>query len=72
LLADARPRRLRGRGHPRDRGAAVFVISEDLEELLAISDAIAVIFSGRIVGSMPRETATVPRLGALMSGLDAP
>jgi general nucleoside transport system ATP-binding protein len=56
----------------RDRGAAVFVISEDLEELLAISDAIAVIFSGRIVGSMPRETATVPRLGALMSGLDAP
>jgi ABC-type uncharacterized transport system ATPase subunit len=56
----------------RDRGAAVFVISEDLEELLAISDTIAVIYSGRIAGSVPRETATIARLGALMCGLDVP
>jgi simple sugar transport system ATP-binding protein len=34
----------------RDRGAAVFLVSEDLEELLALSDRLAVIHQGRIMG----------------------
>ena len=36
----------------REEGAAILLISEDLDELLAISDRIAVIFDGEIVGEM--------------------
>ena len=52
----------------RDRGAAVLLLSEDLDEVLALSDRIAVIYEGQIVGVMPAERATADELGLLMSG----
>ncbi len=52
----------------RDRGIAVLLISEDLDELLALSDRLLVIYEGRIVGEMPASEATAERLGLLMSG----
>ncbi len=52
----------------RDRGIAVLLISEDLDELLALSDRLLVIYEGQIVGEMPASEATAERLGLLMSG----
>jgi len=53
------------------QGAAVLVQSLDLEELLALSDRVAVLFQGRLVGILPREQATEERVGALMTGANA-
>ena len=52
----------------RERGAAVLLISEDLEEIRSISDRIAVIYEGRIVGILPCNDATEEVLGLMMSG----
>jgi simple sugar transport system ATP-binding protein len=52
----------------RDRGAAVLLISEDLDEILSLSDRIAVMYEGEIVGILPANEATPERLGLLMSG----
>ncbi|MBM4424006.1 MAG: ABC transporter ATP-binding protein [Chloroflexi bacterium] len=52
----------------RDRGAAVLLISEDLDEILALSDRIAVIYEGRIVGILRAGEADAELLGLLMSG----
>jgi simple sugar transport system ATP-binding protein len=54
----------------RDRGAAVLLVSEDLDEVIALSDRIAVIFEGRIVGVLPAREATVAKLGLMMSGVN--
>jgi simple sugar transport system ATP-binding protein len=53
----------------RARGTAILLISEDLDELLALSDRIAVLFSGRIVGTLPASEATPERVGFLMAGV---
>ena len=50
-------------------GRAVLVISEDLEELFALSDRIAVMYEGRIVGVVPRAEASVQRIGLMMAGV---
>jgi simple sugar transport system ATP-binding protein len=52
----------------RDRGAAVLLLSEDLDEVLALSDRIAVIYEGRIVGQVASSEAKVEQLGLWMSG----
>lgn len=52
----------------RDNGAAVLLLSEDLEEIMALSDRIAVIYSGRIMGVLPAQEATSEKLGLLMAG----
>jgi simple sugar transport system ATP-binding protein len=52
----------------RDAGAAVLVISADLEEVLSLSDRIAVIYEGEIVGELMPEEASEERLGLLMTG----
>jgi len=52
----------------RGRGAAVLLVSAELDEILALSDRIAVMFDGRVVAVLPRETATRERLGLLMAG----
>jgi len=55
-----------------DKGAAVLVISQDLDELMEMADHIAVIANGRL--SAPRAVAevTVAELGLLMGGIAAP
>lgn len=52
----------------RDRGAAVLLVSEDLDEVLALSDRIAVIYEGRIIGVLTAKEATVTKLGLMMTG----
>jgi ABC-type uncharacterized transport system ATPase subunit len=52
----------------RDRGAAVLLISEDLEEIVALSDRVAVIFKGRISTSSKRGQRSIRELGELMAG----
>ncbi len=54
----------------RERGYAILLISEDLEELLTISDKIAVLFEGEIKGILPVEGADVETLGLMMAGMD--
>jgi ABC-type uncharacterized transport system ATPase subunit len=52
----------------RNRGAAVLLISEDLDELLELADRIAVIFEGRIVFETPRMQADIREIGRHMIG----
>lgn len=52
----------------RAAGAGVLLVSEDLEELLALADRIVVIYEGRIVGEVPADGADIERLGLLMAG----
>jgi ABC-type uncharacterized transport system ATPase subunit len=52
----------------RASGAAVLLVSEDLDELLALSDRLVVMYEGRIVGEMPTAEADVGRLSMLMAG----
>jgi len=53
------------------RGAAVLILSDELEELLEVCDRIAVLFRGRLSAAMPRETLRIEQLGMLMAGLEA-
>ncbi|WP_075996898.1 ABC transporter ATP-binding protein [Salaquimonas pukyongi] len=52
----------------RDRGAAILLISEDLDEVRALSDRIAVISRGRLSEPTNRGELTVRELGELMAG----
>jgi simple sugar transport system ATP-binding protein len=52
----------------RSDGVAILLISEDLDEILALSDRIAVMYEGQIVGIAPREEADVEALGMMMAG----
>jgi simple sugar transport system ATP-binding protein len=53
----------------RDAGCAVLVVSEELEELLELSDVLYVIASGKLSPPLKREEANVPLIGSWMSGL---
>jgi len=53
----------------RDRGVAVLVVSEELDELFMICDRIAVIAEGRLSPAMPTAQTSVEQVGAWMSGL---
>ena len=55
----------------RAAGAAVLLVSEDLEELLSLSDRLVVFYEGRIVGSMRAADADPEQLGMLMAGRGA-
>jgi ABC-type uncharacterized transport system ATPase subunit len=48
---------------------AILLISEDLDEVLALSDRIAVLYEGKIVGILNREDADVEVLGMMMAGV---
>ncbi len=52
----------------RARGAAILLISEDLDEVQALSDEIRVISAGRLSPSFPRGTTSQAELGAWMAG----
>ena len=52
----------------RDAGAAVLLISEDLDEVLALSDVIHVIYEGRLSAAFPRGSKTPAELGIWMAG----
>jgi general nucleoside transport system ATP-binding protein len=52
----------------RGQGAAILLISSELDEIRALSDRIAVMFEGRIVATLDAASATDERLGLLMAG----
>lgn len=54
----------------RNRGVAVLLVSAELDEILALSDRIVVIYDGKLIAEMPREEATRERLGLLMAGVE--
>jgi simple sugar transport system ATP-binding protein len=53
----------------RDEGVAVLVVSAELDEILALSDRIAVMFKGKIIATIPAAEATREGLGLLMAGI---
>lgn len=52
----------------RDAGVGVLLLSLDLDEILLVSDRIAVIYAGKIMGVFERATADVDKIGPLMGG----
>ncbi|MBE2274845.1 MAG: ABC transporter ATP-binding protein [Rhodobacteraceae bacterium] len=52
----------------RDAGGAVLLISEELEELVQLSDRIVTIYGGRRTGEFPRGAAAMERIGRTMLG----
>jgi len=52
-----------------EKGIAVLLISEDLDEVFDLSDEIAVIYEGTIVGKMKCEDATYDAVGLMMTGV---
>ena len=58
----------------RDEGCAVLLVSPELEEVMSLSDRIAVVFEGKLLDIIPAEQATREKLGLLMAGIqeDAP
>jgi simple sugar transport system ATP-binding protein len=55
----------------RDRGKAVFLVSADLVEILALSDRVGVMYGGRLVVTLPRAEASPEILGPYMMGVRA-
>lgn len=55
----------------RDRGAAVLLVSEDLDEVLRLSDRVLVMYGGRLVADLQADAADKQRVGLLMAGEDA-
>ena len=53
----------------REEGTATLLISEDLDEVQNLSDRIAVIYKGEIMGIVARGEATVEELGLMMAGV---
>lgn len=54
----------------REKGRAILLISEDLDEIMALSDRIAVIYEGRIMGILPAKQAEREQIGLLMAGVE--
>ncbi len=52
----------------RSKGAAIVLISEDLEELLKLSDNIGVLYKGSLMGILPVEKAEPELIGLMMLG----
>ena len=71
--ADARPRRRQHRVHPQAgdrqarRGAAVLLVSAELDEVLELSDRVAVMYRGEIVALVDGPTAEREEIGLLMA-----
>jgi simple sugar transport system ATP-binding protein len=53
----------------RKQGTAILLISEELEELLTLSDRIAVISEGKIMGTLDADDADINKIGLMMAGV---
>ena len=56
----------------RDAGAATVLVSEDLDELMALSDRLIVMYRGRVAGEFTPPEASLQEIGLLMTGHAAP
>lgn len=55
----------------REAGTAILIISEDLDEVLSLSDRILVMYEGTIIGEVDPRTATRETMGLMMAGVRA-
>jgi simple sugar transport system ATP-binding protein len=55
----------------KSNGAAVLLISEDLDEVLELSDQVAVMYEGKIMGIFNRSELDVKKIGLMMGGVQA-
>jgi general nucleoside transport system ATP-binding protein len=53
----------------RDEGCAVLLVSSELDEIMELSDRIAVMYRGKIVDILPEKEATKEGVGLLMAGI---
>ncbi len=53
----------------RNRGCAVLLVSADLDEILALSDRIAVLYQGTLLAILPAQESTREQLGPLLAGV---
>ncbi len=53
----------------RDKGTAVLLISAELDEIMSLSDRIAVMYKGQILDTLDAKSATREQLGLLMAGV---
>ncbi len=53
----------------RDRGAAVLLVSTELDEIMELSDRIIVLYKGKVIGEMPQKLAQRNKIGLLMAGV---
>jgi simple sugar transport system ATP-binding protein len=51
-----------------EAGVGILLVSEDLEEVRALADRVAVIYEGSIMAVLEAQDATIERLGLLMGG----
>ena len=54
----------------RDRGKAILLVSVELDEILSLSDRVAVMFDGRIMGERLAHETNEKELGLLMAGVE--
>jgi len=52
----------------RNRGTGVILISEDLDEILQLSDRVAVMFEGRVIGIRSNDDLNIQEIGKMMAG----
>lgn len=53
----------------REAGTAIMLISEDLDEIRTLSDRIAIMYEGKIIGIVGRGQATIEQIGLMMAGI---
>ncbi len=53
----------------RDEGAGVLLVSPELDEVMSLSDRIAVMYEGKLIDILPASEATKEKLGMLMAGI---
>ena len=54
----------------RDKGSAVLLISEDLDELFKLSDRLIVLYEGKAIKEIDADLATIDTVGLAMAGID--
>lgn len=55
----------------RDQGVGILLVSEDLDEIFNLSDKIAVIYRGSIIGTVPAERSYFSSIGLMMAGISS-
>jgi simple sugar transport system ATP-binding protein len=54
----------------RNAGSGILLVSVELDEIMSLSDRIAVLYQGKIIATLPASQATRERLGLLMAGVE--
>jgi simple sugar transport system ATP-binding protein len=52
----------------REQGAAILLISEELDEIISLSDRIVVMYEGQIMGEVSPAEADLEQIGLMMAG----